>query len=110
MKLTIRIFNMGNGDSARFIQDESVDPHAHQAYKQVNADLEKVLRFEHKQSEGVLAFGEFFDTYISELGEVFLYHDADPGDLTFNASNEVTFKDVISKLIALPNYEMQASK
>lgn len=110
MKLTIRIFNMGNGDSAMFIQDESIDPHAHQAYKQINADLEKMLRFEHKKSEGMLAFGEFFHTYISELGEIFLYHDADQGDLMLNASNEVTFKYVISKLLVLSNYEMQASK
>jgi hypothetical protein len=98
---------MGNGDSAMFIQDELTDPHAHQAYKQVNADLEKLLHLDLKHSKGVLAFGEFFNTYISELGEVFLYHDVDAGDLTLNTSDEVTFKEVISKLIALPNYEMQ---
>jgi hypothetical protein len=107
LKLRIRIVNLGGNDFAMVIQDSSLDPHAHQAWSQVKSDLENHLQLKHKESAGVLAFGEFSDSYNSGDGEVTLQHDADPGDLAITASDEETLRDVITRLSELPNYEMQ---
>lgn len=109
-KLRIRINSKLKSDSKQFamiLQDETKDPHAHDAWKKVKTDLIERLGFEYVGTQGMLAFGEFTDTFKCETGEIYLSLETDSGDLMLSTSDELIFSSVISRLGSLANYETE---
>lgn len=70
------------------------------------SDFKAELRLCYKEQLCVLTFAELTDIFFYKTGEIYLHHDADPGDVTITASENNLLDEFIEELEKLGRYKI----